>query len=81
MLTVSNFQLLLITDATAQKDTVYNESVIVNVGFNPIVTDANKITENPSIFDTSFSQINLTFDKIDKGYQHIWILTPLKQLK
>ena len=69
MLTVSNFQLLLITDATAQKDTVYNESVIVNVGFNPIVTDANKITENPSIFDTSFSQINLTFDKIDKGYQ------------
>ena len=53
----------------AQKDTVYNESVIVNVGFNPIVTDANKITENPTIFDTSFSQINLTFEKMDKGYQ------------
>ncbi|MBP3252993.1 MAG: hypothetical protein J6M30_00580 [Bacteroidales bacterium] len=52
----------------AQRDTVYNESVIVNVGFNPIVTDANKITENPGIFDTSFSQINLSFEKIDKGY-------------
>ena len=53
---------------SVQKDTVYNESVIVNVGFNPIVSDANKIVENPTIFDTSFSQINLSFEKIDKGY-------------
>jgi hypothetical protein len=53
---------------SSQKDTVYNESVIVNVGFNPIVSDANKIVENPTIFDTSFSQINLSFEKIDKGY-------------
>jgi len=52
-----------------QKDTVYNENVIVNVGFNPIVTDANKIIENPTILDTSFSQIDLTFEKIDKGYK------------
>ncbi|MBO6117968.1 MAG: hypothetical protein J6P44_05420 [Bacteroidales bacterium] len=66
---LSLFAALLSGNVSAQKDSVYNESVIVNVGFNPIVTDANKITENPSIFDTSFSQINLTFEKIDKGYE------------
>ena len=67
--TLSLFAVILSGNISAQKDSVYNESVIVNVGFNPIVTDANKITENPSIFDTSFSQINLTFEKINKGYE------------
>ena len=66
---LSLFAVILSGNISAQKDSVYNESVIVNVGFNPIVTDANKISENPSIFDTSFSQINMTFEKIDKGYE------------
>lgn len=56
-------------NAIAQQKEEYNENVIINVGFNPIVTDANKINENPTIFDTSFSQINLSFEKIDKGYK------------
>ncbi len=56
-------------DSVFAQDTIYNESVIINVGFNPIVNDANKVVETPSIFDTSYSHIDLTFEKIDKGYQ------------
>lgn len=68
ILTLFCFIVVLAFNTQAQKDTVYNENVTINVGFNPIVTDANKININPSIFDTSFSQINMSFDKIDKGY-------------
>ncbi|MGP1514539.1 MAG: hypothetical protein ACTTJH_01115 [Bacteroidales bacterium] len=61
-----------------QSDTAYNENVIVNVGFSPIVTDANKINENPTILDTSFSQIYLNFDKIDKGYKTKLVFDTIK---
>lgn len=60
--------LFMFFNAKAQNKETYNEDVIINVDFNPIVNDAVKLTQNPSIFDTNFSPIKLSFERMDKGY-------------
>ncbi|MBQ9312120.1 MAG: hypothetical protein IJ213_03640 [Bacteroidales bacterium] len=62
-LTLSVFML------NAQTQDEYNENVTVNVSFDPMVNDANKINENPTIFDTSFTQVDFSFDRIKRGYK------------
>lgn len=53
----------------AQPQGEYNENVTVNVSFDPMITDANKINENPSIFDTSFTSVDFSFDRLKRGYK------------
>lgn len=60
--------LFMFFNTKAQNKETYNEDVIVNVDFSPIVNDAMKLTQNPSIFDTNFSPIKLSFNRLDKGY-------------
>lgn len=59
--------LLCVFSLQAQDDT-YNENVTINVAFDPMISDANKINNSLSIFDTSFTKIDFTFDRIKKGY-------------
>ncbi|MBR1769037.1 MAG: hypothetical protein IJ748_01110 [Bacteroidales bacterium] len=65
------------TMAQDDKDT-YNENVTINVAFDPMINDANKIDENISVFDTSFSQVDLTFDRIKKGYKTMLTFDTIK---
>ena len=59
--------LLCVFSSQAQDDT-YNENVTINVAFDPMISDANKINNSLSIFDTSFTKIDFSFDRIKKGY-------------
>ncbi len=61
------FVLLFAIGLQAQDDT-YNENVTINVAFDPMINDANKLNKNLSIFDTSFTKIDFSFDRIKKGY-------------
>ena len=52
----------------AQNQDEYNENVTINVSFDPMVTDANKINQNPSIFDTSFTNVDMSFERLLRKY-------------
>src|SRR5574344_499223 len=58
----------------AQKDTIsrertnLNESVIITTQFDPVVNEAVKLTENPSIFDTVFEAPSFKYDIINKVF-------------
>lgn len=60
---------------------LYNEDVIVNLSYNPIVTDAIKLTQNPSIFDTNYSKIQLQFNRLDKGFHTMLKFDTIKPAK
>ncbi|GEM_PF-2513725 len=47
----------------------YNENVTVNVAFDPIINDANKINTELSVFDTSFTPIEYSFDHVKRAYK------------
>lgn len=51
-----------------QNEDTYNENVTINVAFDPMINDANKINRNLSIFDTSFTQLNFSFEHISSAY-------------
>ncbi|MDO5760106.1 MAG: hypothetical protein Q4Q06_03690 [Bacteroidota bacterium] len=60
--------LIFVSSIQAQQEETYNENVTINVAFDPIINDANKINSDLPIFDTSFIKTNFTFDHIDRGY-------------
>ncbi|MDR0971273.1 MAG: hypothetical protein LBM25_02695 [Bacteroidales bacterium] len=45
-----------------------NESIIISAQFDPTVSEATKISENPSIFDTNFATPSFKYEVIDKLY-------------
>src|SRR5574344_1823528 len=45
-----------------------NESVIISAQFDPIVNEAMKLSENPSIFDTTFKVPDFKYEIINKVY-------------
>ncbi len=59
----------IITDTTTKAvRSNLNESVIISTQFDPIVNEAMKLSENPSIFDTSFKIPDFKYDVINKVF-------------
>lgn len=58
------------TTDTIKKNTKnnLNESVIITTQFDPVVNEAIKLTENPNIFDTTFSAPSFEYDIMNKVF-------------
>src|SRR5574344_2915782 len=56
------------TDTVSKPRTNLNESVIITTQFGPVVNEAVKISDNPSIFDTVFEAPDFKFDIMKKVF-------------
>lgn len=72
----------ILTD-TAQRDPRHNlnESVIISTQFDPVVNEAMKISDNPSIFDTSFATPNFQYEIINKVFPTKFEVEEIKPAK
>lgn len=61
-----------------KESNAFNENVVVISSFNPVVNEAYKLNENPTITDTSVSDIEFTYDFAPKRFSTRLSILPIK---
>jgi hypothetical protein len=69
------------TDTVSKPRTNLNESVIITTQFDPVVNEAVKISDNPSIFDTVFEAPDFKFSIMNKVFPTRITIEPITAAK
>lgn len=64
-----------------EKESIYNEDVIVRTIFDPVVNEAYKINEKPQTFDTKFEIPPFQYEKTTKQYPTTMVFEQIKPAK
>ncbi len=71
----------IVIDTTPKPRTNLNESVIITAQFDPIVNEAMKLSENPTIFDTSFTMPSFEYQILNKVFPTRMNINQIKPAK
>jgi hypothetical protein len=64
-----------------EKESIYNEDVIVRTIFDPVVNEAYKINEKPQTFDTKFEIPPFQYEKTTKQFPTTMVFEQIKPAK
>ncbi len=67
--------------AQSQNDKEYNESVIMRSSFSPVVSEAYKLSDKPTIFDSEFKLPPFRYDKTGKRFATTMTFDKIKPAK